>query len=211
MEFNGYTKTLGAISTALLVPIRQKLKNINWDDINYSRDEEPLVRGKLIEMPFELAFKKTQTEQALEIVKLCEPIVETVQKYFPNCIKVRGEIATMVPGGAIDFHIDRSWFHEMSHRIHVPIVTNEKCSLLWEQPAYREHLPIGYIYEINNRRYHSAENLSTHYRTHLIMDFCDQDTYSKYVASGANVLTVTTVGVPMIMPYLGPYNINNLN
>ena len=199
MKFDGYTKKICAIDAALIAPIAEKIKSINWEDASCSRDEPPLVQGKLIELPFILVNNTNPSHHTEELVKLCQPIIDLVHKHFPNCIKVRGEVATVPPGKALDFHVDPHWFHANCHRIHIPIITNDQCFQLWERPHYREHLEVGYMYEINNFVYHSAENNGKEYRTHIIIDVCDKTLYMDYVHNGGNILDWAWLE-PVILP-----------
>ena len=202
MKFDGYTKKICKIDTNLILPVAEKLKSIDWNHDNYSRNEPPLIKGKLIELPF-IIINNTDNkldEHSIEIINLCKPIIEFVQQYFPNHLKIRGEVVTLLPGNALDYHIDPFWFHANCHRIHIPIVTNNECVQLWAQPYYHEHLEVGYVYEINNCIYHSAENKGKEYRTHIVMDVCDKNLYMDYVVDRSGTVLDWVWRGPVILP-----------
>jgi aspartyl/asparaginyl beta-hydroxylase (cupin superfamily) len=72
-------------------------------------------------------------------------------------------------GGVIAPHRDNNFSLTHSHRIHLPVITNEH--VLFTVGDDTMNLPAGGMYEINNRRTHSVENLSDEARVHVILDF----------------------------------------
>jgi len=87
-----------------------------------------------------------------------------VQGYFNrvNLVKLRA-------GGEITEHRDMNFSLAHSHRIHVPIVSNDQVTFNVGQDSavMRE----GEIIEINNRRLHSVANGGSEDRVHLILDW----------------------------------------
>ena len=54
-------------------------------------------------------------------------------------------------------------------RIHIPIITNEKCKLVVNNTVY--HLPAdGFAYVVDTTQEHTAFNASTHERIHLLFN-----------------------------------------
>ena len=82
---------------------------------------------------------------------------------------VRATLVRLKAGGSIAEHRDMNFSLTHSHRIHLPIVTNDEVwfSVGSETINMRE----GQLYEINNRRLHSVENKGSADRVHLILDF----------------------------------------
>jgi hypothetical protein len=87
-----------------------------------------------------------------------------VQGYF-----VRVSLVNLVPGGEIAEHRDKNFSLAHSHRIHIPIVTNE--DVLFNVNGEVIHMKAGEMYEINNRRNHSVFNKGSEGRVHLILDW----------------------------------------
>ena len=101
-------------------------------------------------------FEETETGKQL--------IKENGMGYF-----VRVTLVRLKAGGSIAEHRDMNFSLTHSHRIHLPIVTNDEIwfSVGNETINMRE----GQLYEINNRRLHSVENKGADDRVHLILDY----------------------------------------
>lgn len=82
---------------------------------------------------------------------------------------VRTNLVRLAPGGTIDEHRDENFSLTHSHRVHVPIITNEL--VLFKVGRETLSIPEGEIYEINNRRLHSVHNAGAAARVHLILDY----------------------------------------
>ncbi len=102
---------------------------------------------------------------------LVEPIVkEAISGYegheraFVNkCL-----IPRMRPGTTIPEHIDLSTVFNVSHRIHVPLQTNNDVYFMIK--GERCIMEEGNAYEINNKVMHSVENKGSETRIHLLFD-----------------------------------------
>jgi hypothetical protein len=82
---------------------------------------------------------------------------------------VRATLVRLMAGCGINAHQDLNFSLTHSHRVHLPIVSNDRVrfSVGSETINMRE----GEIYEINNRRVHSVQNDGSADRIHLILDF----------------------------------------
>lgn len=79
-------------------------------------------------------------------------------------------IAVRLPAVSnIEPHNDGGPLLSNSHRIHVPLATNEKVDFI--VGGERFHMSCGNIYEINNMLLHSVENHGSEDRIHLIFDY----------------------------------------
>ena len=87
---------------------------------------------------------------------------------FKNIISA---ILINLPAGkSIPRHIDTASFFKRHHRVHIPIVTNEKC--LFTVGDEIRHLEQGEIWEIDNDNcYHSVINNGATDRIHLLIDY----------------------------------------
>lgn len=82
---------------------------------------------------------------------------------------VRASLVRLDPGGAIAAHQDMNFSLAHSHRVHLPVVTNE--NVRFTVGSETRNLREGEVVEINNRRVHQVVNSGTEGRVHLILDF----------------------------------------
>jgi hypothetical protein len=82
---------------------------------------------------------------------------------------IRASLVRLIAGGEIGQHQDMNFSLAHSHRVHVPIVTNDQVSFSVGNETIR--MKEGEILEINNRRMHSVSNRSRNGRVHLILDW----------------------------------------
>lgn len=82
---------------------------------------------------------------------------------------IRASLVRLAAGSSIAAHQDMNFSLTHSHRIHLPIITNDQVLFAVgnETITMRE----GQLTEINNRRVHSVHNNSTENRVHLVLDF----------------------------------------
>lgn len=166
-------KKFGKLDRALTDPLREELKKINFFSEKYNRGEVALADGKLVEFPFVVQAYPETRKESLQLLELSQPIVDYIQNMFPDHVFMRGEISIMLPGIIIKPHIDRKWFHANSHRMHVPIITNDFCKHYFQNRS--QHMEEDMLYELNNRIVHSAVNAGSETRTHLIFDLMQKD------------------------------------
>jgi hypothetical protein len=82
---------------------------------------------------------------------------------------VRASLVRLNAGCSIAEHQDNNFSLTHSHRIHLPILTNDE--VLFTVGSETINLREGELYEINNRRMHSVRNNGSTDRVHLILDF----------------------------------------
>lgn len=76
--------------------------------------------------------------------------------------------ARLEAGQLIDRHRDGAGSNLLTHKIHVPLVTNPDA--LFESGGVVRHLAAGHAYEVNNIDDHSARNGGAADRIHLIFE-----------------------------------------
>jgi hypothetical protein len=82
---------------------------------------------------------------------------------------IRASFLRLLPGAAIAEHRDLEFSQAHSHRVHVPVITNDQ---VWFTVGGETlNIPEGEIYEINNRRPHSVRNEGDEPRVHLVLDY----------------------------------------
>ena len=113
---------------------------------------------------------------------ILQPLLDYVHRQFGQTIDlpdlnesnnsgyfVRMLFVKLLPGGSIPPHYDKGRSLRISHRIHLPLKTNDEVK--FSEGDTTQHLPPGELWEINNRHKHSVRNNGTEGRVHMIMDF----------------------------------------
>jgi quercetin dioxygenase-like cupin family protein len=101
-------------------------------------------------------FEETDTGQRL--------IKEHGLGYF-----IRASLVRLRAGCSIAEHQDKNFSLAHSHRVHLPIITNDRVRFTVGKETI--NMREGQLFEINNRRLHSVHNDGTEDRVHLILDF----------------------------------------
>ena len=75
----------------------------------------------------------------------------------------------MQPGEIIQPHIDRGPYNDAHCRFHIPLQTNNQVT--WSGLSdIQEHMPVGWLYRLNNKCRHQVQNQGTTQRVHLVVD-----------------------------------------
>jgi tetratricopeptide (TPR) repeat protein len=99
-----------------------------------------------------------------------KPVVDYVANYYRNNgFVVRLILAKLLAGGKIPQHTDAGYSLLNSHRIHLPIVTND--DVVFFVGGEEINMRTGELWEINNGTVHAVENRSNEDRIHLIVDW----------------------------------------
>lgn len=170
-------KEIAEIPCDMLRNLEISSKEIDWEHESFGRKEVSLIEGRLCMIPCLIARPEQliKTDERVRLWKAVNSIVDFVKSIHPNYKLVRGEIVNLRPGKKLTPHVDIHWFHKESKRIHIPIITNRKSFLTFEDRLY--HLTVGKIYEINNRIMHSGFNEGTSDRVHVILDIMLNETF----------------------------------
>jgi len=106
---------------------------------------------------------------------LLEPVMTAaVAPYgYANGQFPRVMFARMAPGGEIKPHRDANAAAKWPHKIHVPLLTNDKVTFFVDSVGY--HLPEGEAAEVNNMSVHAVKNDGDTDRIHLIFEYFDPD------------------------------------
>jgi hypothetical protein len=101
-------------------------------------------------------FEETETARRL--------IRENGSGYF-----IRASLVRLRAGCDIAEHQDMNFSLTHSHRVHLPIITNDQVMFTVGKETI--NMREGQLYEVNNRRKHSVHNQGSEDRVHLILDF----------------------------------------
>lgn len=94
---------------------------------------------------------------------------QRLTKQFGLGYFVRATLVKLKAGCDIQAHQDLNFSLTHSHRVHLPLVTND--DVLFTVGSETVNLREGELVEINNRRIHSVDNKGSSDRVHLILDF----------------------------------------
>ena len=89
--------------------------------------------------------------------------------YPPGGTIIRAMAAKLLSGGRINPHFDSHASFRQSHRIHVPITTNNRVRFTIDGRPFR--FEVGKAYEINNQKTHSVINSGKEDRITFIFDY----------------------------------------
>lgn len=103
---------------------------------------------------------KALTESALAVAERLE------QHYGGVVVKLM--LAELKPSGTISPHSDAAPALYLSHRCHLPILTNRSVDFRVDDKSFE--LKEGVVYELDNTRMHSVRNGGRERRVHLICD-----------------------------------------
>jgi quercetin dioxygenase-like cupin family protein len=98
-----------------------------------------------------------------------DAVIQAALPFIGGTKAVQAMLTRMKPQSTIARHKDRGEVTKASHRIHVPIITNQQCIFTIENDE--KHLQAGSVWLIDNTdRFHSVRNDGNEHRIHLIVD-----------------------------------------
>jgi tetratricopeptide (TPR) repeat protein len=99
-----------------------------------------------------------------------KPIIDYIAAYYQNNgFIVRMMLAKLPAGGKIARHMDVGFSLQNTHRVHVPMITNDQVEFF--VGGEKKNMRVGELWEINNALNHGVENRSDKDRVHLIVDW----------------------------------------
>lgn len=122
--------------------------------------------------------KYTNLDFDFELFDVCRPIVNQVKEFLPNSEPTLVQLATVLPGQKLKWHIDTYLYQQFSNKIHIPLYTNADATyeIFLENAHYEKvNMTEGAIWNIDNLVLHRSVNMGDTFRTHLIIDFIDKD------------------------------------
>lgn len=103
------------------------------------------------------------------------PIIQAIcdAHYKADGVVIRAMVAKLVAGGFIAPHEDAHPSFSVAHRVHVPLITNDKVDFTIGGEVF--NLKEGLAYEVSNLDTHSVHNRSSEDRVHFIFDYAESD------------------------------------
>ncbi len=174
-------RRLGSVDIAALRDAVLKIPEAIWDVENADKPNrfEALDRTQHIVFRFVDSTRDWRGShdrtQWAEWRALLEPVMQqaVVDYGYSHGAFPRVMLARMAPGGEIKPHRDANPAAKWPHKIHVPLLTNNRVTFFVDGVGY--HLPEGEAAEVNNMGIHAVRNEGDTDRTHLIFEYYDTD------------------------------------
>ena len=181
-------KLLGNFPVEILQPMINL--NVDWTAPDFDRNGKDFY-ARTVRVPYGIRQEpfQEQTPAIKQVLDAFWPVDQVMHKLYPDHVFIKCEINYVAPHEDVGIHIDFCWWHEHSHRIHVPVVTNDDCYFVVENRPH--HFEVGKYYEINNRLFHSAINHGKTGRIHLVFDIMDKSKFDLAKSQGIDIDTVT--------------------
>ncbi len=186
MNFSGNFSYIGSVDTTDLKQLVLDLTEEKWDRFSVRQKRYEVHRDtQTIGLVYDPDFRHTHPTR-LPTLRVFEsalrPALAITAEHFEKTpqgkrlIKqyglgyfIRATLVKLKAGGVIKPHQDLNFSLTHSHRIHLPIVTNDDVWFTVGNEAI--NMKEGQLIEINNRRMHSVDNKGNADRVHLILDF----------------------------------------
>ena len=186
MNFNGDLRKIGDIDITRFAQYAAKITDADWTaDAFRQKTYEVHKQTQTIRliMDEDGRHRDPTYHPSYETYKvLLEPIETFIRRQFEQTLKakrlrkkhgrgyfIRMILVKLLVNGSIPHHVDQGETLSKSHRMHLPIITNEQN--LFSVGDTEMHMKPGELWEINNRRKHGVVNGGSEDRIHLIVDY----------------------------------------
>jgi len=186
MNFKGNFNHLAKVDVSHLINMVNHLTEKHWSlDSTRQKRYEVHTHTQTINIVFDEDFRHMNPSKhpALDVFgPVIQPIMSFIANHYENLVEnkpyleqygqgyfIRINLVKLLAHNNIAEHQDKNFSLAHSHRIHIPIVTNDK--VFFNVGDESINMKVGEIIEINNRRFHSVDNQSDEDRVHLIIDF----------------------------------------
>lgn len=151
--------------------IKQKLKGLDWDKYTFRQDSYSVHRQT---KTVPLIWHENDKNIKCDTLQLFESEISTLSEYLNINIGtgyLYSAILINLPAKSyIRTHIDAAYIFKLSSRLHIPIITNDKCIFIVDNE--KKQMKPGEIWEINNDlKSHSVKNDGDDDRIHLLIDY----------------------------------------
>lgn len=186
MNFQGNFRTIASVDPAPLQDLVRQLTRDHWtgDTTRQSRYEAHQAT-QAIGIVYDYDFRHTNPTRLppYELFRpVLQPIFATVALHYESPPEeqhlirtigsgffIRVSLVRLNPQAVISPHQDKNFSLAHSHRVHLPVITNDKVN--FTVGSETRNMRAGELIEINNRRMHSVSNESDEGRVHLILDW----------------------------------------
>ena len=159
-----YCKRLGKVDVSKFLEL---IKDIRYSkNNNYNR--ESYFHG--CDSCFIVEHKKIVDNNLLEMfIESSKDLIDCLQLSYGSGSSDNIQLSLLKSNGIISSHCDNGERFEETHRIHLPIITNNQVEFIIGNKSY--NFEAGCVVEINNQKTHSVINRSREDRIHLIIDY----------------------------------------
>jgi hypothetical protein len=186
MNFDGEFIHIGDIDVSEIKKLILNLSSEQWQ-LDTIRQDRYTVHAdtETISLVWDEDFRHTKPSRlpALEMFSTAiRPSLAKIAAFYESSDKwsalikangvgyfIRASFVKLKAGCEIKQHQDKNFSLVHSHRIHIPIITND--DVLFNIGDLSMNILEGEIVEINNRKIHSVQNKSDKDRVHLILDW----------------------------------------
>jgi len=188
-EAHGYPKTgfFNELGTADVSKIVDRVKSIPESQWESENEEKPNKLNKLNDTEHVLfrfvdGYEKVYDYHDLPLWAEWKDVLLPVMEQAAQALGYddyrfpRVMLARLPASGQIFDHSDRAASYFI-HKIHVPLITNEKT--MFRVGQQEQHLRVGEIVEVNNKRNHAVRNDGDQDRIHLIFECYSMEDYGK--------------------------------
>lgn len=187
MKLDNLITDLGEFPTELLALITDKALSYDWNEDQFNARERVFYGTKQVEAYCGHYLKIHETcVLDKSLLEYLNPVVAFLEKNLKfKKIKVyKCTFACMPPGSVISVHADPFWFTHLCHRIHIPVIENDKSYHIWFDENMKlnpQKMVRGRFYDFNNDIIHSGINEADNdqERIHLILDVIDEQQYEE--------------------------------
>ena len=186
MNFAGNFVHIGNVEVAALKQRVLELPEQQWQGEAFRQQRYEVHRDtQTVPLVFDPDFRHTHPTRlpVLQVFEsLIRPTLKMAADHFDDSPKgqqlfkqygmgyfVRANLVGLKSGGEITRHTDNNFSLVHSHRLHLPIITNQEVEFTVGEETI--NMQEGELYEINNRRMHSVKNAGAANRVHLILDY----------------------------------------
>ena len=171
------TRDLGPVDCRDLLAAVQRLDEIAWIEREYRQESFNVHRST---QSIVLCFIDLERWPRLVLAReagwdrlgaSAQPVMDAIiaRSYEPGGVVIRAMTVRLPSGARITPHVDEHASLKVSHRIHVPLVTNPRVRFFIDGVPHR--FEPGRAVEINNQLSHSVMNDGSTDRVHFIFDY----------------------------------------
>ncbi|MCY7355093.1 MAG: aspartyl/asparaginyl beta-hydroxylase domain-containing protein [Lysobacter sp.] len=172
---------LGQVDIAALRDAVMQIPEDIWDAENSDKPNKFEVLDKTRHIVFRFVESTRDWRQSYDrpLWATWRPLIEPVMAQatagygYQRSMFPRVMLARMAPGGIIKTHVDANPAAKWPHKVHVPLLTNDRVTFFINGVGY--YLVEGESVEVNNLGAHGVRNDGDSDRIHLIFEYYDLD------------------------------------
>lgn len=173
--------------------VQQVQEKYDLTDEKYSTKEQVFYDTRRIVAKSKYNKETTQFYSVMdfddELTMLTKPVVEEINKFLPDYVPALCQLATILPGQELKWHIDVFLYQQFTNKLHIPIITNDNSyfdAFVNDEYVDRVNMKVGQVYNIDNLTLHRSINKGSTPRTHLIIDVIKKDTVEQLMTMDVN-------------------------